>query len=108
MSQTFLPILYHNFAFLGCCVLHFWGVAFFILASIATNMPIAEAAKLPLEFFEFLLVEDPHQMPLFHERAVGLDDEEVRDASTVQIKWVAALRFHDRELDVMFLRPCEL
>lgn len=46
-------------------------------------------------------------MSLFDKRAVGLDDEEMRDTAAVQVERIAAVRFHDRELDVMFLRPRE-
>ena len=60
-----------------------------------------------LEFTKFFIGEQLCRMPLFNEFAVSIHYEKMRDAAAVQIKRIAALRLHDRELDVMLLRPGE-
>lgn len=46
-------------------------------------------------------------MAFFDQSTVGLKNNEMRDAMTFQILRIAALRLHNRKLDVMLRRPGE-
>ena len=46
---------------------------------------VSDLGRGGLEFAEFFIGEQLHGVAFFHERAVGLDDEQMRDAASVKI-----------------------